>query len=110
MRVELPAPEFDLCRTIESGQIFHAMREGDGWQILIDRTPVYAEQRGAKLLVSSEHITLLEDISRSIIHYQPYTRRFLPILLVAPRLRHAAVCASSDNRFGSAWRHLSPPR
>jgi N-glycosylase/DNA lyase len=58
MHVELPAPEFDLCRTIESGQIFHAMREGDGWQILIDRAPVYAEQHGAKLLVSSKHVNL----------------------------------------------------
>ncbi len=56
--VELRAPEFDLCRTIESGQIFHAMREGDGWQILVDRTPVYVEQRGATLFVSREHVNL----------------------------------------------------
>ena len=48
---ELAAPEFDLRRTLESGQVFHAMSEGDGWQIFVDRTPLYAEQRGIMLRV-----------------------------------------------------------
>jgi len=49
--VQLPVPEFDLQRTLESGQVFHAMSEGNGWQILVDRTPLYAEQRGLVLRV-----------------------------------------------------------
>lgn len=49
---ELPAPEFGLRSSIESGQIFHAMPEGNGWSILVDRTPVHAEMRGDKLLVT----------------------------------------------------------
>jgi N-glycosylase/DNA lyase len=49
--VELRISEFDLRRTLESGQVFHAMQEGDGWQILVDRTLVYAEQRGRVLRV-----------------------------------------------------------
>lgn len=50
---DLPAPEFDLQRTLESGQIFHAMPLGSGWQVLVDHAPLYAEQHGAHLRVSS---------------------------------------------------------
>jgi N-glycosylase/DNA lyase len=56
--VHLRAPEFDLERTLQSGQVFHAMREGGGWQILVDRTPVYAEQRGAFLRVPAASANL----------------------------------------------------
>ena len=48
---ELDAAAFDLRRTIESGQIFHAMPAGEGWQVLVDRIPVYLAQRGERLLV-----------------------------------------------------------
>jgi N-glycosylase/DNA lyase len=58
--VELAVPEFDLRRTLESGQIFHAMPEGDGWQILVDHTPLYAEQRGQRLWVSAQHEELAQ--------------------------------------------------
>ncbi|CAN5825216.1 DNA-3-methyladenine glycosylase [soil metagenome] len=50
--IDLPAPEFDLQRTLESGQIFHAMPVGAGWQVLVDRTPLQAEQQGDRLRVS----------------------------------------------------------
>jgi len=49
----VPAPEFDLRRTVESGQIFHAMPAAQGWQILMDRTPLYAEQMDGALRVSA---------------------------------------------------------
>ncbi|HEY5742177.1 MAG TPA: DNA glycosylase [Terrimicrobiaceae bacterium] len=57
--VQLRAPNFNLERTLESGQIFHAMREGNGWQILVDRTPLYVEQCGSLLRVhpGQEHLT-----------------------------------------------------
>ncbi|GAT33139.1 N-glycosylase/DNA lyase [Terrimicrobium sacchariphilum] len=45
------AREFDLKRTLESGQVFHAMPVGKGWQVLADRTPFYIEQDGEWLLV-----------------------------------------------------------
>lgn len=54
--IDLPAPEFDLQRTLESGQIFHAMPSGEGWQMLVDRTPLYAEQQGATLRVSDAEL------------------------------------------------------
>jgi N-glycosylase/DNA lyase len=56
--VEFPATEFDLRRTLESGQVFHAMPDGEGWQILVDRTPLYAEQHGTQLRVSAGHESL----------------------------------------------------
>jgi N-glycosylase/DNA lyase len=55
---QLSAPEFDLRRTLESGQVFHAMPEGNGWQILVDRTPLYAEQHGSTLRVFADHVSL----------------------------------------------------
>ncbi len=51
--VWLRVSEFDLRRTLESGQIFHAMPEGNGWQVLVDRTPLYAEQRRLGLYVQA---------------------------------------------------------
>jgi N-glycosylase/DNA lyase len=56
--VEFPATEFDLRRTLESGQVFHAMPEGNGWEILVDRTPLFAEQNGALLRVSADRENL----------------------------------------------------
>jgi N-glycosylase/DNA lyase len=59
--VELPAKEFDLRRTVDSGQIFHAMPSGGGWQILVDRTPLYAEQHGARLRVPAGLESLAQE-------------------------------------------------
>jgi N-glycosylase/DNA lyase len=49
--VQLRVAEFDLRRTLESGQVFHAMPEGGGWQVLVDRALLYAEQHGRALYV-----------------------------------------------------------
>jgi len=51
--VQLRFAEFDLHRTLESGQVFHAMPQGNGWQILVDRELLYAEQTGRALYVCS---------------------------------------------------------
>ncbi len=59
--VQLRISEFDLRRTLESGQVFHAMPEGDGWQILVDRTLLYAEQHGRALYVCAG----LEGLART---------------------------------------------
>ncbi len=60
-RVWLRASEFDLRRTLESGQIFHALPDGDGWQILVDRTLLRVEQRGSELGVEAGQ----QDLARS---------------------------------------------
>ncbi len=49
--VQLRVAEFDLRQTLESGQIFHAMPASNGWQVLVDRTLLYAEQTGRRLYV-----------------------------------------------------------
>ncbi len=54
----LAVPEFDLRRTLDCGQIFHAMPQGVGWQVLVDRTPIHAEQDGTTLRVSAKHEAL----------------------------------------------------
>ena len=53
MTEELSAPEFDLAITLGSGQAFHWLPSGAGFAGVIGQTPVYAEQRGATLLVSA---------------------------------------------------------
>src|ERR1043166_8075201 len=50
MTKEIPAPDFDLAMTLDSGQVFHWAKTGDGFVGAIDRQPVYVEQRGDALL------------------------------------------------------------
>ena len=47
----LVAPDFDLARTLECGQVFHWVREGAGWLGTIGDRAMYVEQRGEELLV-----------------------------------------------------------
>lgn len=58
---ELPTSEFDLPKTLASGQIFHAMPMGAGWQVLIDRTPLYVAQEGSRFLVEEGKAQLAEN-------------------------------------------------
>lgn len=51
----VPAPEFNLAASLNSGQIFHAMETGPGWTVLIGRTPVYVEQTGSQLRITPGH-------------------------------------------------------
>jgi N-glycosylase/DNA lyase len=45
------APDFDLEKTLESGQVFHWQKVGDGFVGAIGDLPVYVEQRGEFLKV-----------------------------------------------------------
>src|SRR5438876_11150874 len=49
--VEISAPEFDLAMTLNSGQVFHWQKVGDGFVGAIDDLPVHVEQRGNVLTV-----------------------------------------------------------
>jgi N-glycosylase/DNA lyase len=49
--VEIPAPDFDLAKTLDSGQVFHWDRLGDGFVGAIGDRAVYVEQNGEILTV-----------------------------------------------------------
>ncbi|MEO6052542.1 MAG: DNA glycosylase [Chthoniobacterales bacterium] len=60
-RVSVDVAEFNLTRTLESGQVFHWTPEGSGWRGLIDHTDVYVEQNGIAISCDASH---LEVVSR----------------------------------------------
>jgi N-glycosylase/DNA lyase len=49
---KIPAPDFDLAMTLDSGQVFHWEKVEDGFIGTISHQPVYAEQRGTLLFVT----------------------------------------------------------
>jgi N-glycosylase/DNA lyase len=49
---KISAPEFELARTIDSGQTFHWHPLGDGWLGTIGDVPVYVSQREDSLLIT----------------------------------------------------------
>ena len=51
--VQISAPNFDLEKTLNSGQVFHWEPNGDGFYGLIDDLPVYVRQMGRTLNVES---------------------------------------------------------
>jgi len=46
---EIPAPNFDLAMTLDSGQVFHWEKAGNGFLGAIGDQPIYLEQRGEVL-------------------------------------------------------------
>src|SRR5436189_3613868 len=42
--IEMSAPDFDLAMTLDSGQVFHWQRAGNGFVGMIGDLPVYLEQ------------------------------------------------------------------
>jgi len=49
----LPAPDFDLEKTLNSGQVFHWTKQGRGFVGAIGEMPVYLEQDGESIRVSA---------------------------------------------------------
>jgi N-glycosylase/DNA lyase len=49
--IEIPAPDFDLKKTLDSGQVFHWQKAADGFVGAIGDLPVYVEQNGRVLKV-----------------------------------------------------------
>jgi N-glycosylase/DNA lyase len=58
---EIAAPDFDLAITLNSGQVFHWEKLGDGFIGAIGDRPVYVEQRGDSLFVSGGYEDLVRD-------------------------------------------------
>jgi len=52
--VKIPAAEFDLEMTLDSGQVFHWEKVGDGFVGTIGDRPVYVEQRHDRLFACSD--------------------------------------------------------
>lgn len=50
--VRIEAPDFDLTKTLDSGQVFHWEPHGAGFAGTIGSRPVYVEQRGGALRVT----------------------------------------------------------
>jgi N-glycosylase/DNA lyase len=59
--VEIPAPDFDLAMTLDSGQVFHWDRLDNGFAGTIGEEPVYVEQRGTTLCVSRGSAELVRN-------------------------------------------------
>src|ERR1051326_5537661 len=51
LRKGIPAPDFDLAKTLDSGQVFHWESLGEGFLGMIGEEPVQLEQRENQLLV-----------------------------------------------------------
>ena len=49
---KIAAPDFDLAKTLDSGQVFHWEKVDDGFIGTIGNQPVYVEQRGATMFVT----------------------------------------------------------
>ena len=56
----VPAPHFDLERTLGSGQVFHWTRHGRGFVGAIAEKVVYLEQAGESIWTQAEHSKLVE--------------------------------------------------
>jgi N-glycosylase/DNA lyase len=52
--IKIPSPDFDLAMTLESGQVFHWEKIGNGFLGTIGDRGVYVEQRGNALKVNME--------------------------------------------------------
>ena len=54
--IEIPAPNFDLATTLNSGQVFHWEESGDGFVGAIGRQPAYVAQRGDSLMAGIDEL------------------------------------------------------
>jgi len=52
--VKIRAPDFDLEKTLDSGQVFHWRKAGNGFVGIIGDHPIYIEQRGNDLRAAFE--------------------------------------------------------
>lgn len=58
---EVAASDFDLARTLDSGQVFHWEKCGAGYAGTIDSRGVYAEQRGNRLFFTGTSAEVIEN-------------------------------------------------
>ena len=86
---EVAAPDFDLEKTLDSGQVFHWEKCGRGFAGAIGEAAVYVEQQGDSLLVGSAQ-SELDRLNRSslcgaVAHYFALDHRLAAICRSLPR-------------------------
>ena len=59
--VNIPAPDFDLEKTLDSGQVFHWQKHREGYAGMIGACAVYVEQAGARLRFSGGDTQLVRN-------------------------------------------------
>jgi len=69
--IEIKAPDFDLAMTLDSGQVFHWEKSGDGFIGTIGDQAIYIEQRGSQLQVGGGKLECLKHSSLhdTVSHY-----------------------------------------
>jgi N-glycosylase/DNA lyase len=70
---EIPAPDFDLAMTLESGQVFHWEKAGNGFAGMIGDCAAYVEQCGTVLKAHTTGGKLdgfkPSSFSKTVVHY-----------------------------------------
>lgn len=99
-------PEFDLRLTLESGQVFHWLPDGDGWIGLIDRTPVRVEQVGKRLRISKGHEQLVHHYFALDHPLEEIYATFPTTSFREPHSRLVGAFASFASRAGNALRRF----
>ena len=107
---ESAAPDFDLAKTIESGQVFHWENCGTGFVGIIGSLPVYVEQRGNVLAAASVPRRWTgnhgQDAHATIRHYFALDHPLAEICRSFPD--DPAMCAARD--FCQGLRIMRQPR
>jgi hypothetical protein len=113
----IEAPDFDLAMTLNSGQVFHWEKIGDGFYGMIGDRAVYVEQRGDILKVRfgerNQQARRARDprssrvISRSIIRSRKSARRCRATRSWMRRAIFVAAFGLFDSHNGNAWPPLS---
>src|SRR5438874_10117150 len=70
--IEIPAPDFDLAMILDSGQVFHWEKIGNGFVGTIGDLPIYVEQNGDFLKVRDGAVrtrSLRQPLTRIVAHY-----------------------------------------
>lgn len=67
--IEIPATDFALMTTLNSGQVFHWEKIGNAFYGMIDDRAVCVEQRGAALYAEAESRGVASPTSKLIRHY-----------------------------------------
>jgi N-glycosylase/DNA lyase len=70
--IDIPASDFDLAMTLDSGQVFHWQNLGEGFVGTIGHVAVYVEQRGNSLKVISggpPHNFKPSNFRQTVAHY-----------------------------------------
>src|SRR5437762_9371541 len=69
---QISAPDFDLAKTLNSGQVFHWEKIGNGFVGTIDDLPIYVEQNGDFLKVRDGAVgtrSLRQPLTRIVAHH-----------------------------------------